>query len=405
MGYLRNTIKGVSWIAALRIATRIITLLRTVLLARLLVPSQFGVFGIASLILAFFEVLTETGVNVFLIQQKKDIKEYIDSAWIVSIIRGAVLSLSIVLLAPFIASFFSSQESHGVILFIAIIPFIRGFINPAIITLQKDLQFHKEFWLRLSIFLLDSFIVVIFAFSTHSAASFVWGLLAGALFEVILSFLFIQPRPKLNFEQDKVKRIMGLGKWVTLSGIFTYIAQEGDNVAVGKILGTAPLGIYQVAYKFSTLPISEITDVVSKVVFPVYTKISHEPVRLFRAFIRTSLAISIGASLLGAIIFLFSETIISVLLGSNWTSAVPVIKIFSIYGVLRAIFGSVSSLFSAVGKQEYIASMTFVRVLGLAITIVPLTLRYGLIGAGYAALFSVLIELPMIMLYTIKIFR
>ena len=405
MGYLRNTIKGVSWIAALRIATRIITLLRTVLLARLLIPSQFGVFGIASLILAFFEVLTETGVNVFLIQQKKDIKEYIDSAWIVSIIRGAVLSLSIVLLAPFIASFFSSQESHGVILFIAIIPFIRGFINPAIITLQKDLQFHKEFWLRLSIFLLDSFIVVIFAFSTHSAASFVWGLLAGALFEVILSFLFIQPRPKLNFEQDKVKRIMGRGKWVTLSGIFTYIAQEGDNVAVGKILGTAPLGIYQVAYKFSTLPISEITDVVSKVVFPVYTKISHEPVRLFRAFIRTSLAISIGASLLGAIIFLFSETIISVLLGSNWTSAVPVIKILSIYGVLRAIFGSVSSLFLAVGKQEYIASMTFVRVLGLAITIVPLTLRYGLIGAGYAALFSVLIELPMIMLYTIKIFR
>ena len=71
MGYLRNTIKGVSWIATLRIATRIITLLRTVLLARLLVPSQFGVFGIASLILAFFEVLTETGVNVFLIQQKK----------------------------------------------------------------------------------------------------------------------------------------------------------------------------------------------------------------------------------------------------------------------------------------------------------------------------------------------
>src|SRR3989344_5394415 len=338
MGYLRNTIKGVSWIATLRIATRIITLLRTVLLARLLVPSQFGVFGIASLILAFFEVLTETGVNVFLIQQKKDIKEYIDSAWIVSIIRGAVLSLSIVLLAPFIASFFSSQESHGVILFIAII-------------------------------------------------------------------LFIQPRPKLNFEQDKVKRIMGRGKWVTLSGIFTYIAQEGDNVAVGKILGTAPLGIYQVAYKFSTLPISEITDVVSKVVFPVYTKISHEPVRLFRAFIRTSLAISIGASLLGAIIFLFSETIISVLLGSNWTSVVPVIKILSIYGVLRAIFGSVSSLFLAVGKQEYIASMTFVRVLGLAIPIVPLTLRYGLIGAGYAALFSVLIELPMIMLYTIKIFR
>ena len=109
--------------------------------------------------------------------------------------------------------------------------------------------------------------------------------------------------------------------------------------------------------------------------------------------------------MLGAIIFLFSETIISVLLGSNWTSAVPVIKILSIYGVLRAIFGSVSSLFLAVGKQEYIASMTFVRVLGLAITIVPLTLRYGLIGAGYAALFSVLIELPMIMLYTIKIFR
>src|SRR3989442_1582306 len=99
MGYTSQALKGISWTAILRVSTRIITVLKTALLARLLSPLQFGIFGIAAIVLAFFEVLTETGINVFIIQEKRDIKEYINSAWVVSIARGVILFITIILLA------------------------------------------------------------------------------------------------------------------------------------------------------------------------------------------------------------------------------------------------------------------------------------------------------------------
>ena len=96
MGYLKQTVINVSWAGILRASTRIITFIRIIVLARILTPSQFGVFGIASLVLSFLEILTETGINVFLIQEKKAIKYYINDAWLVSILRGILISVFII---------------------------------------------------------------------------------------------------------------------------------------------------------------------------------------------------------------------------------------------------------------------------------------------------------------------
>lgn len=370
----------------------------------MLTPSQFGTFGIASLVLAFLEVMLETGVNVLLIQDKKDVGHYLNAAWIISIVRGILIALIIVLLSPLITVFFNAPDSFHLLLLIAIVPFTRGFINPAIVKLQKNLDFRREFWFRTAVFTFDATITVIFAFSTHRAESFVFGLIGGAALEVLLSFLLLKPIPYVSLEFQKMKRIITRGTWVTLSGIFSYIAQEGDNAVVGKMLGTNALGIYHVAYKVATLPISEITDVVSKVVFPVYVKISDDRRRLQRAFMKTSLVISLTAISLGSVIFLFSENIVFILLGTNWIGSTPVIRVLALYGVLRAISGSSSALFLSLGKQEYVAAMTFARVVGLAVTIIPLTRYFGLIGAGYAALVSVLVELPVITYYTLRVF-
>lgn len=405
MGYSKDTFKGVSWVGALRISTRAITFIRIAILARLLSPAQFGIFGIGTLLLAFLEISTETGINVILIQERKELKEYVDAAWFVSIVRGIFISLLVILLAPFIATFFHTPDAYGLLLFISIIPLIRGVINPSIVRYQKDLEFHKEFWLRLSIFFLDSIVTIVMAFLYHNAYSFVWGLLAGAILEVLISFLFIKPQPRFHLAFEKVKYILHRGKWVTAYGIFQYIAEQGDNIAVGRILGTSPLGIYQVAYKFSTLPISEITDVVNKVVFPVYSRISEDKKRLLQAFFRTTIVITVASILLSGIIYFFSDEIIAVFLGKQWLAAIPVIKVLAVYGMVRAIFGSTSALFLAVRKQEYVTSMIFIRCLGLAVTIVPFTLWYGLVGAGYSALFSSLIELPIILFFLYKIFR
>lgn len=405
MGYKKVALKGIGWITLLRVLTRGLTFVRLAILGRLLTPLEFGYFGIASLLLALLEIFTETGINVFLVQYKGKISEYINSAWVVSIVRGVILSLLIILFAPLIAQFFNSPESLSIILLVAFVPFIRGFINPAIISYQKDLYFDKEFKLRSFLFLVDVFISILFGFITRNATAFVYGMIASAVMEVFLSFVLIRLKPKVQLELAKIRHVLKRGWAVTITGIFSYFADNSDNIAVGKIIGSPSLGIYQVAYKFSTLPISEITNVVNQVIFPVLSKFADDKIRLKKAFAQVTISNTIGAFIFGAVIFIFAKPIILLAMGEQWEAAVPAVRILAIYGILRTIFGSFSALFLAVEKQEYVAKMLFIRVIVLLIVIIPLVPIYGMVGAAYAMLISVIFEIPVILYFTYKVLR
>lgn len=405
MSYTKTIIRGVSWVSGLRIFTRIFSFLKIAILARILSPQEFGIFGIASLALVFVELLTETGVNVFIVQTKKNIEEYIDSAWIVSITRGIIISTILLIFSPIIASFFKAPSSLNVLYLISIAPFVRGFINPSTANFQKNLKFNVEFVLKGSVFAFDSIVSIFLALITHSVFSLVWGLIAGAVLELILSFIISKPRPKFKFKKLYLNEIFHKGKWVTVYGLLNYAGEQGDNVIVGKILGSSALGIYQMAYKISYLPISEISDVVNRVVFPVYTKIESDKTRLINAFKKTTLLISALSISLGFFIFIFPKEIVLIILGEKWITAVPILRILALYGVIRAIYGPSTALFLAVGKQKYITVMTFVRFLGLSLTIYPFIVMYGIIGAAYSVLFSVLVEIPVILHLIVRIFR
>ncbi len=405
MGYTKDAFSGTSWISSYKIFYRIVSFLRIAVLARLLAPAQFGLFGIATLVLGFLEILTETGVNIVLVQVREQIEEFIDSAWVVSIIRGILLFIIVLFSASFVASFFSTPQALEIIMLISLVPLIRGFINPSEVKFQKELKFKYEFLFRSSIFLVDSIVAILFTIFTHSVYGLVLGLLTGAVFELIISFVFIKPTPRFKFNKLYVSDILHKGKWITSYGILGYFGDQGDNITVGKLLGASSLGIYQMIYKISILPLSEVADGINRVVFPIYVKIANDKNRLQKAFLKTSLVISVLTIGLGAIIFIFPKEIILIVLGEKWLSGVEVLRILSIYGILRAITGSITSLFLAVKKQSYVTVMSFFRLIILAVAIVPLVIKFGIMGAGYAVLLSVFGEIPVVAYCVYKIFR
>lgn len=405
MGYKLHAIRGISWMTLLRGSTRGITFVRLAILARILTPAQFGSFGVATLVLSFLEIITETGINVFLVQKKDDWREYINSAWIISILRGFIIFTVLIILAPFISDFFNSSQSQKLIYLIAIVPLIKGFINPSIIQIQKEIQFKKEFYLRLILFLVESAFVIILAIYTKDASSFAYGLIASAILEVVLSFVLFKPVPILIFDFTKIKQIFKRGSWITLTGIFIYLSENLDNMLVGKILGTGSLGFYQMGYKVSTFTISEIAEVVNKVTFPVYSKLSGDFKRLSNAFVKVFLTSSFFAISSGIILFIFAEPIVKVGLGKDWTEIVGLIRILSIYGILRTMFGNFFSLFFALEKQFYSTISISLRLLVLSITIIPFIQSFGIIGAGYAMIISVIFEIPLLIFLTYKIFK
>jgi len=405
MGYKKDAIKGISWTSGGRFITRGLAFLKIVVLARILNPSQFGIFGIASLILSFLETITETGINIILIQSKDELSQYINSAWVVSIIRGIIISTLIVISAPFIATFFHTPDARNLLLLISLVPFVRGFINPSEVKFQKELKFHLQFWFDSTLYIVDALTAISVSLITHSVYALVAGLLLSAFLEVILSFVFIEPRPRFIIERRYFKDIFHKGIWITSYTVFNYIAENADNAVVGKLLGASALGLYQMAYKISILPITEISDVVGSVVFPVYAKIVDEPRRLKKAFFKTVFSVLFGSALLGIVIFFFPKQIILILLGSKWLSIAPVLKVLVLYSVIRTISGPASALFLSLRKQKYVSEMIFIRFATLALAIYPFVKTYGLIGGGYSQLLSVLLETPVLILFAFLSFR
>lgn len=396
MGFFKEAAKGVGWMGSLRILSRLLTLLKTAILARLLVPAQFGIFGIVTLAIALFEILTETGINTVLIQEDEDIKPFIDTAWVISILRGIFISLLVCLVALPLAKFFSSLQAAKFLLFASLIPLTRGFINPSIIKFQKDLEFKKEFNLRFGILVVESLVAVVGVFWTRSVASLIFALLVGTGLEVILSFIFCQPRPRFAWESQRAKKIISRGKWVTLTGIFSYFVDQGDDAVVGKILGMNSLGLYQMAYKISNLPFTEITDVFSRVTFPVYSKISKDKERVKKAFRKTLLVTALFVIPGTAIIFFFPETIIKIVLGEKWLGAAQALKILALFGLSRAIGGAVGPILFAFKRQDLAAKISFTKLVFLALLVFPLTFKFGITGTALAVLVSSLLVQPLI---------
>lgn len=405
MGFFRETAKGVGWMGSLRLLSRGLTLLRTGILARILVPAQFGVFGLVTLVIALFEISTETGINTVLIQEDEDIKPFINTAWVISIFRGILIFLLVCLLALPLANFFSSPQATKFLLLASLVPLIRGFINPSIIKFQKELEFRKEFNLRFSILLMESLVAIFLALRTRSVASLIFALLVGAGLEVFLSFVFCQPRPHFAWEAQRARKIIAQGKWVTLTGIFLYLVDQGDDAVVGKILGMESLGLYQLAYKISNLPFTEITDVFSRVTFPIYSKVSSDKERVKRAFKKTLLVTSLFVVPGVALIFFFPELIIKIVLGDKWLGATQALRILAIFGLSRAISGSAGPILYAFKRQDLVAKINLSKLILLFSLIFPLTLNFGIAGTGMAVLVSSLLIQPLIWKTVFEVLR
>ncbi len=404
MGYFQTALKGISWMGLLRVVTRGLALVKIAILARVLVPAQFGIYGIATLVLGFLEMLTETGINIFLIQKNKKVDEYVNSAWVVSIIRGFLIGILIFVLAPFIANYFKNENAVFILYLVSVVPVIRGFINPSCIKYQKNLEFNKQFKYDSVIFFVDAIFAIGLGVITKSENSFIYAMIISTLLEVVLSFVYFKPTPKFVFEKEKTLEVINRGKWITGAGVFNYLFQNLDDILVGRVLGTTSLGIYQQAYKISTLPVSEVGEVFNKVTFPIYVNLKDDTERLKKAFLKTLSIITLLVVPFGFLVFKFPVEIINIILGSNWIPAAPVLQLLAIYGVVKAISNSFFSLFLGIGKQEVVTYITLASTLCLIAILYPLIKIFGILGAGYATIIATVLSLPVLIIYYSKYF-
>jgi O-antigen/teichoic acid export membrane protein len=387
----KRVVQGGIWVFGLRIANRSLGFIRTIILARLLAPHDFGLFGIALLAIATLETFSQTGFQAALVQKKKNVEPYLDTAWTISAIRGIILFLILFSSAPLIANFFDSAQATLIIKVIAVSTLLSGFRNIGIIFFQKELEFNKQFLYEISATLVDLTVAIILAFILRNVWALVWGGLAANFVRVFMSYIIHPYRPRIKFEKEKFQELFAFGKWVLGSSILVFLITQGDDIFVGKMLGVTALGLYQMAYLISNLPATEITHVISQVTFPAYSKLQDDLPKLREAYLKVFQVTAFISIPLAGAIFVFARDFTQFVLGDKWLPIIPIIQVLSFWGAIRSIGSTAGPAFQGIGNVKIIFKLQFVILFILVASIYPLATKFGILGVAVSVCMATII--------------
>lgn len=386
-----RAIRGGFWVFSLRITERFFYIARLIILARILEPKDFGMLGIAMLTLMTLENFSQTGFEAAIIQKKDGIDTYLDSAWTMGIIRGVILFTVIWFAAPYVALFFEAIKATSIIRVLGLSFFIKSFTNIGVIYFKKELEFNKQYIYQLSGVLVDFSVALLLALMLKSVWALVFGILAGNLVRLVSSYFMHSYRPRLNVDIAKIIELFRYGKWVLGSSILVFLVTQGDDILVGKMLGVTFLGFYQMAYRISNMPTTEITHVISQVTFPAFSKLQDNLSNLKIAYLKVLQLTTFLSFPLSGLILVLAPDFTTIFLGEKWLPMVPALQILVLAGLTRSVAASSGFLLYAIGKPKIDTILQVIRLIVLVIFIYPFTAQWGITGSSFAVLFSVFI--------------
>jgi O-antigen/teichoic acid export membrane protein len=379
-----KVVRGGVWVFALRITERCFGLVRTIVLARLLAPSDFGLLGVALLVMSALETFSQTGYSAALIQKKEDTRPYLDTAWTVQMVRGTILALVAFIIAPYVTLFFETDAAKPVLQVIALSVLINGFTNIGIVYFQKDLQFHKHFAYILSGTIADIVVTIPAALLLKNVWALVLGLLASSFVRTITSYLIHPYRPRLKFNMVHFRELFGFGRWVFVSTILMFFLTQGDSVFVGRLFSVTALGFYQMAYSISNMSATEISHVISQVTFPAYTKLQNDMSKLSQAYLKVLRVTAFLSFPAAGLIFALGPAFTKIFLGSKWMPMVPAMQALCVFGIVRSIGSTMGAVIFAVGKPKVQTKVFFIQLVILATIIYPMGIKWGILGVAWA---------------------
>lgn len=378
----QRMVKGAAWMVGLRLAMRVIGLISTIILARLLVPEDFGLVAIATTVVGGLEIISEFGFDVVLIRDQRGQRHHYDTVWTLSIIRGGLIAVMLVGAAGPAAGFFGDARLEAIFYLLAVGSLLDGARNVGTVDFRKELQFDREFRFLVYPKLAAFFVTIALAWLWRDYWALVAGIMVGKVTMIVASYTMHPYRPRLSF--DSWRQIVAFSKWLLLNHVTIFAFQRGDTFAIGRIINAQAVGIYSIAHEIATLATSELLAPVRRALIPGFAKLGDDLDELRAKFLQVwSFIFMIGAPMAVGC-GLVADPLVRIALGPNWLGAIPLIEILCLFGLF--------SLGSSLSQPVYIAlgrprRMLLPPLLGLAIFIPALvwgTMSRGVTGAAIA---------------------
>jgi O-antigen/teichoic acid export membrane protein len=391
--FLQRVLNAGVWAFAMRGASRALHLVRTIILARLLTPGDFGLMALATITLLFLETFTRAGFRNALIQREGDIEGYIDTAWTVEVLRTAATAALLVAGAPLVAAFYGNAEVVPVLRVMAIALLITGLTNMATVYLDRELDFKRVFRFEVAERMTEVLFAVTAGFLLRSVWALVIGAIAGAVGRVVASYVLVPRRPRLEFDRSKALELFRYGRWIYGSIVLWFLTSELDDILVGRLAGAATLGLYRMAYTVSQSLVTEIAQTTNQVVFPAFSRLQSDAARMRAGLVRSIHFIAFIAFPAAAGFLVLGHDLTRVLFGDQWLEMVPALRILSLAAAVKAVAAPVSVMFEGAGRPDMVTRLELGRLVIMAGGLYPAISAYGMEGAAWVTLgASVLVD-------------
>lgn len=388
----QKAVRSGVWVLGSRTLVRLLSAVRTVILARLLAPAHFGLFAIASVAVEIVEVFSRTGFTEALIQKEEDIASYLDTAWVVQIFRGLALSAVLVLGAPLVAQFFREPDVAPLLRLLAVGVALRGFTNIAVVYFRKELEFHKQSIYQVSGTLTEISVSIPCALILRNAFALAIGFVAANAAQLVVSYLIHHYRPRFRLDLEKARELFRFGRWILSTTVFEFLVKSLDTVVVGRLLQSTSLGLYQMAVRLANLGATEITHAISQVTFPTYSKVKNDAAKYRQAVLGTLGLVSAVAIPLSGLLFVFAPEGVPLILGQKWAPIVPAFQLLVLVGALRSVTANFGAVYLSRGRPDIQTKTSIMNASILGITLYPLVLQLGIMGAVVARLLTLVTQ-------------
>ena len=356
-----STIRGIKWSFLTSLSTKLIPPATLIILARILVPDDFGLYGISLVIVNFLALFLDAGLGKALIQRNDNIEKAKSVAFYNNLVFSVICYIVIYCLCPYAGSYFHRTDVINILRITGLAFLIFPFLYIQRNILSRELNFKKLFYLNLTPGLVSGLLSICLAYIGMGVWALVYGYLFGLVLTTILSWGLVSWRPRWEYDFKIAKEMMAFGGYATLEVILGWIISTVDNIFVGRFLGAPILGIYRTGYSLAILPSNLVTLPMSMTLYPAFCRMHMDREALKKYYLKSLDLLSLFSFPSGILVFFTAPYFVSLFLGDKWLDAIPIIQLISIMGALSCLVAMNPEVYRAIGRPDIIAKFFMVR--------------------------------------------
>lgn len=330
----------------------LIGLISTVVLARLLSPSAFGLIAMAVAFTGFLEMFKDMGLSMATIQRREISHEQVNSLFWLNVVISILLMILTIAIAPLLAMFYNDPRLTSITAISSFGFLLGGLTAQHESLLIRQMQFGKLAIINIISMTIGTATGIVLAFSGARYWALVFMPMASNTANVIGVWLLCGWRPSRPKKAEGLRSMIAFGSHLTGFNILNYFARNLDDVLIGRFWGAGQLGFYSKAYNLLLIPVTQINEPITSVAIPALSSLQDDD-NAFKAYFLKTLTILVTVTLpISVLVIIFSKQIVLLMLGDQWIDAVPIFQYLAISMIVQPVGNTVGWLYIAKGQTN-----------------------------------------------------